>query len=279
MDARPQQHAEPGTGGDPAAATPDAAESRAADQGLAEGYLQAAVRLLETVREREGERIREAGRLVADTVENGGRLFAFGAGHSSLPAQDLVYRAGGLAVWNLLGVPGAVGVDVRPATLGSALELVDGLASTVLDQSPAESGDLLVVISLSGRNPLPVEMAAHARERGLRVVAVTSLAYADSTRSRHSSGTFLKDHADLVIDNQVAVGDAELSLEGVDAPFGPASTVVVSAIMQAVTASAAGTLRHRGITPPLLRSGNVDGGHEWNARLMRSYRDRLYYGH
>ena len=64
---------------------------------------------------------------------------------------------------------------------------------------------------------------------------------------------------------EIAVGDAELTLPGIDAPFAPASTVVTSAIMQAVVATAAGTLAERGIDPPLLRSGNVDGGHDWNA--------------
>ncbi|WP_033321920.1 SIS domain-containing protein [Streptomyces yerevanensis] len=244
---------------------------------LAGRFFDAAIGLLERVRDEEAEAITAAGTLIADTVAAEGRLFAFGAGHSSLAAQDVVYRAGGLALMNLLAVPGAVGVDVMPATLGSALERVDGLATAVLDMSPARAGDVLVIISLSGRNALPVEMALHARELGLKVIGVTSVAYGSETKSRHSSGTYLKDHCDVVLDSKIAVGDAELTLDTVPAPFAPASTVVTSALLQAVMATAAGTLADRGIEPPLLRSGNVDGGHEWNGRVFEEYADRIFY--
>ncbi|MGP4009857.1 SIS domain-containing protein [Streptomyces sp. 4N124] len=240
-------------------------------------FFDAAIGLLQRVRDEEGETITAAGSLLADTVVAGGRLFAFGAGHSSLAAQDVVYRAGGLALMNLLAVPGVVGVDVVPATLGSALERVDGLASAVLDTSPVREGDALVIISLSGRNALPVEMAMSARALGVKVIGVTSVAYASETKSRHSSGTYLKDHCDIVLDSKIAVGDAELTLDTVPAPFAPASTVVTSALLQAVLAETAAALAARGIEPPLLRSGNVDGGLDWNERVMEEYGDRIFY--
>ena len=246
---------------------------------LADRYFDAAIGLLRRVRDEEAAGIRAAATAIADAVAAEGRIFVFGAGHSSLPAQDVVYRAGGLAVVNLLVVPGTVGIDVRPATLGSALERVDGLAGVVLDTSAVRRGDVLVVISLSGRNPLPVEMAQHARALGLTVIGVTSLAYAEQTSSRHSSGTFLKDHCDIVLDSKIAVGDAELTDDDIPAPFAPASTVVTSALMQAVVASAATELAARGYTPPMLRSGNVDGGHDWNGRIFEQYRERIFFRH
>ncbi|TQL21848.1 SIS domain-containing protein [Streptomyces sp. SLBN-134] len=249
------------------------------DRTPAGQFLDAAIDLLQRIRDEEAGPVAAAGTLLADTVADGGRLFAFGAGHSSLAAQDLVYRAGGLALMNLLTVPGVVGVDVRPATLGSALERVDGLAGVVLESSPLRAGDALIVVSLSGRNALPVEMAVKARELGVKVIGVTSVAYAAQTTSRHSSGTFLKDHCDVVLDSRIAVGDAELTLDSVPAPFAPASTVATTALLQAVVATAAAVLADRGIEPPLLRSGNVDGGHEWNARVMDRYADRIFYGH
>ncbi|MVO86115.1 sugar isomerase domain-containing protein [Streptomyces sp. p1417] len=258
-----------GTGGDRSGATAP----------VAERYLDATIDLLRRVRDEETPAITAAGELIADAVAADGRLFAFGAGHSSLAAQDVVYRAGGLALMNLLAVPGAVGVDVMPATLGSALERVDGLAAAVLDSSPVRPGDVLVIISLSGRNALPVEMAMNARALGLKVIGVTSVVYATETKSRHVSGTFLKDHCDVVLDSKIAIGDAELSVDSVDAPFGPASTAVTSALMQAVTATAVAALGSRGIQPPLLRSGNVDGGHDWNGRIFAEYGDRIFYRH
>ncbi|MGW6458585.1 SIS domain-containing protein [Streptomyces sp. NPDC055078] len=246
---------------------------------LAGQFFDAAIGLLQRVRDEEAGNIAAAGEVIADTVASGGRLFAFGAGHSSLAAQDVVYRAGGLALMNLLTVPGVVGVDVMPATLGSALERVDGLATAVLDSSPAERGDTLVIISLSGRNALPVEMAMAARAIGVKVIGVTSVAYTEATTSRHASGTFLKDHCDVVLDSLISVGDAELTHDGIEAPFAPASTVVTSALMQATMAAAAERLVERGIEPPLLRSGNVDGGLEWNERVMAEYRERIFFHH
>lgn len=247
------------------------------EQSLAEEFFDAATTLLAEVRTTQAEAISAAGRLLADTLASSGRAFAYGAGHSALPAQDVVYRAGGLAVLNLLPVPGAVGVDVRPAHLGSALERVAGLAGTVLEASPARPGDLLVIVSLSGRNVLPVEMASRARELGLTVVGVTSLAYAEETQPSNATGTFLKDHCDVVLDNRIPVGDATLRHEGVDVPFAPASTVVASALMQAVVATAVGLLAERGIEPPLLRSGNVDGGLAANERVFAENAQRIFY--
>lgn len=181
---------------------------------------------------------------------------------------------------NLLSVPGTVGIDVMPATLGSALERVDGLAAVVLEASPVQAGDALVIISLSGRNALPVEMALSARAAGIKVIGVTSLSYAtgpDAPTSRHVSGSYLRDHCDVVLDSKIAIGDAELTHEGVDTPFAPASTVTASALMQATLATCAANLADRGIQPPLLRSGNVDGGLEWNAKVFEEYGNRIYY--
>ena len=244
---------------------------------LAEQYFDAAVRALRQVRDKEAAQVERAAEALADAVANGCRIFAFGAGHSSLPAQDVVYRAGGLVPMNLLAVPGVTGVNVIPAPLGSALERVSGLATATLDASPAESGDLLFVISLSGRNMMPVELAAHARERGLTVVGLTSLAYPGAVSSRHPSGTYLKDHCDIVLDTGIAVGDGELQVEGAPTTFGPVSTLVTSALMQAVVAVAVGKLTDRGLTPPLFRSGNVDGGTEWNAKILAEQAHRVFY--
>ncbi|CAM5251734.1 hypothetical protein SVIOM74S_05874 [Streptomyces violarus] len=105
------------------------------------------------------------------------------------------------------------------------------------------------------------------------------MAYATETKSRHVSGIFLKDHCDIVLDSKIAIGDAELTHEGIEAPFAPASTVVTSALMQATMAAAAEELVRLGIEPPLLRSGNVDGGHEWNGRVMTEYADRIFFRH
>ncbi|MFJ4092459.1 SIS domain-containing protein [Kitasatospora sp. NPDC089913] len=245
-------------------------------------YFEAAIAHLQRVRTEEAANIEAAAELLAEAIAGNRRVFAFGAGHSSLAAQDVVYRAGGLVPINLLEVPGMAGVTVMPAPLSSALERVSGLATTTLDLTPATSGDLLFLISLSGRQTMPVELAQYARTRGLKVVGLTSLAYPGAVPSGHSSGTYLKDHCDVVLDNKIAVGDGELTHPGAETTFGPVSTIVTSALMQAVVASAVerladAALAGEGAAPPLFRSGNVPGGTEWNAKQMADNADRIFY--
>ncbi|ARF79073.1 sugar isomerase domain-containing protein [Kitasatospora aureofaciens] len=249
---------------------------------LVGSYFDAAIAHLNRVREEEADTIEAAAALLAEAITEGRRVFTFGAGHSSLPAQDVVYRAGGLVPVNLLNVPGMAGVTMMPAPLSSALERVSGLATSALDLTPATSGDLLFLISLSGRQVMPVELARYARDRGLKVIGVTSLAYPGEVPSAHPSGAYLKDHCDVVLDNKIAVGDGELSHPGAETSFGPVSTLVTSALMQAVVASAVGRLADRAAAgeapaPPLFRSGNVPGGTEWNAKQMADNAERIFY--
>ncbi|MFF1903867.1 sugar isomerase domain-containing protein [Kitasatospora sp. NPDC058218] len=245
-------------------------------------YFDAAIEHLRRVHAEEAGSIEAAAALLAEAISEGRRVFTFGSGHSSLAAQDVVYRAGGLVPVNLLDVPGMAGVTVMPAPLASALERVSGLATTTLDLTPATAGDLLFVISLSGRQIMPVELAQYARARGLKVVGVTSLAYPAEVPSAHPSGTYLKDHCDVVLDNKIAVGDGELTHPAAETTFGPVSTIVTSALMQAVVASAVGRLADaaadgNGTAPPLFRSGNVPGGTEWNAKQMADNAERIFY--
>lgn len=95
--------------------------------------------------------------------------------------------------------------------------------------------------------------------------------------SQHPSGTYLKDHCDVVLDSKIAVGDGELTHPGAETTFGSVSTIVTSAVMQAVVASAVGRLADQGVTPPLFRSGNVDGGTDWNAKAMADNAERIFY--
>lgn len=240
-------------------------------------YLDAAIALLSRVRDEEGAAIGEAAEATADRLAEGGRLFAFGCSHSSLPVQDIVYRAGGLMLVNPIYGPGIAALDTRPTTLGSDIERIPGYAKAILDNSPAHEGDVLVVVSVSGRNAVPIEMAQLARERGLYVIGVTSREYSAAVTSRHPSGAKMADFADVVLDNKVAAGDAVLSADAVPQRFGPVSGVTSTALLQAYVAAVIEQLLSRKITPPVFLAANLDGGGEWNERLMAENRDRIFY--
>ena len=240
-------------------------------------YLDALIGLVERVRDEEADGVAEAAARIVDALERGNELFAFGCSHSSLPVQDIYYRAGGLMLVNPIFAPGLASLDTRPPTLGSDMEQLEGYADVVLDNSPLGAGDVLIVVSVSGRNPVPVEMAASARERGAIVIGLTSRTYSGAVTSRHSSGRKMADFADVVLDNKVDTGDAVLESEGVAQRYAPASGVTSTALLHALMAATVEGLVQRGVTPPVFLGANVDGGAEYNARLLEEYADRIHY--
>lgn len=240
-------------------------------------YLDKTIALLQQLRDEEAPAITAAAETIAGALAEGGRLFAFGCSHSSLPVQDIVYRAGGLMLVNPIYGPGIAAMNTRPATLGTAIEQLSGYAKAVLDNSPARRGDVLIVVSVSGRNAVPIEMAQLAQERGITVIAVTSRIYSDAVTSRHPTGKKVKDFADHVLDNKVTAGDAVLTVEGVPQRVGPASGVTSTALLHALMAATIEKLVERGTTPPVFLAANLDGGAEWNNTLLAANRDRIFY--
>jgi uncharacterized phosphosugar-binding protein len=244
---------------------------------FARDYYDILLKLLKRIVEEEAEALEEAAGLMADAIADGKRIFAFGSGHSSFSVQDMAYRAGGLILINPLLGPGLSAFDQRPVTFSSQLERLEGYARVLMDNTPIESGDLLIVASVSGRNAVPIEMAMLARERGVKVIAVTSRAYIDAVESRHPSGKKLHDYADVILDNKVPLGDALLEAEGIPQKFCAPSGVTCNAVLQMLVAATVEELLRRGIEPPILRSANVEGGSEYNAKLIKQYADRIFY--
>ena len=240
---------------------------------ILEEYAERARGLIDRIVETQVEDITRAAEIVADTVAAGGVVFTFGTGHSHCIAEDAVYRAGGLVPVDAILEPSLTGTtDVSKS---ERLERLEGFAPAILDHRRMTPEDLLIVISNSGRNAVPVEMAMEARARGIEVVAVTSLRYAEAVTSRHSSGKKLHEVADVVIDNGTEFGDAELRLEGVSNPVGPMSGIAGMFVIHAIMAGAAEVLLSRGIDPPVWESGNKDGASERNARRMDGYLGRI----
>lgn len=240
-------------------------------------YLNTAIELLTRIRDEEQDALDQAAKTMADAVEKGHCLFAFGCTHSSLPIQDLVYRAGGFMLINPIYGPGITALDIKPTTISSAMEQMQGYAKVILDNSPAKAGDVLILVSVSGRNAVPVELAQLAKERGLTIIGVTSKEYSQAVSSRHPSGKKMHDFADIILDNKAPKGDAVLEDKGMAQRFNPVSGVTSTAILQALVAATIEELLQRGFTPPVFLAANVDGGAEYNARLIKQYHDRIFY--
>jgi len=244
---------------------------------LPEDYLDGVIRLLERIKAEEMPALHQAAQIMAEAVVQEKRIFAFGCTHSSIPIQDLVYRAGGLMLINPIFGPGIASLDIHPATMSSAIERLQGYAQVLLDNNPIRAGDVLILVSVSGRNAVPVEMAMLARERGIKVIGVTSRAYTQAFASRHPSGKKMYEFADVVLDNKADPGDALLQAKGVPQKFCPASGVTSTALLQALVAATVEELLARGTTPPIFLAANADGGEAYNAKLLAQYKDRIFY--
>ena len=198
----------------------------------------------------------QAGKVIADAIAQGGTLHIFGTGHSHTLAEELYVRAGGLVHVNAILEPSLM-LHEDPAR-ATELERQEGLAAEILVKHEMRAGDVLIVASNSGRNPVPIEMALLAKERGLVVIALTSLVHSQAVASRHPSGRRLFEVADIVLDNGGDVGDAMLEVEGLPTKACPTSTVIGAAILNAVVAVIIEELLSMGVVPPVLVSSNVD---------------------
>jgi uncharacterized phosphosugar-binding protein len=236
-------------------------------------YLGELTRLLHAVESEGWEQIERAAALVADTVEAGGLIHVFGTGHSHLLAEELFYRAGGLAQVN------PILVDPLMLHSGAArsthLERVPGLAAALLDSEPVGPNDLMVVASNSGGNATGVEMLLEAHRRGLPTIALTSVQHATAASARAGRGPRLHEIADVVLDNHGTPGDASVTPTGGSVAVAPTSTVIGAAILNAVVAEAVEQLLARGVLPEVFASSNLAGGDETNQALVAAYAPRV----
>jgi len=233
--------------------------SSAMDRALANAGLSrsdAFVALVTRIRDEQSSQIRQAARLVADTLAADGLVHTFGTGHSHVLAEEAFFRAGGLVAVNpirnhrLMMLEGAIA--------STHAEREHGFARLILELHEVSPGDVAIIISNSGRHAVPIEMALEMRTREARVVAITSLAQSRAATSRHASGKRLFELADVVLDNGVPEGDALISVPGIDSPMGPGSTVSGAALVNAVLVDALAAAR--GVRVAVLRSANLEKG-------------------
>lgn len=240
----------------------------------AEAVFGAILDILMKVRENELTRIREAADRLAQCLFRGGVIHVFGAGHSRAFGMEMCGRAGGLAPMKLVGLE-----DVAAASRGQGINLVElerdpQTAHKLFELHDVRQEDAFIIVSNSGRNGAPVELALECRRRGIPVVAVTSLAHSRETTSRHPSGKKLYEVADIVIDNGCPYGDTLLEIQNFQEKTGSASSVVGAMIAQSLTVEIIARFIREGRTPPVFISANVDGGDEHNRKIVQAYAHR-----
>ena len=236
-------------------------------------YLKNILGLLEKLEQTQEETVDRVAEVCADCIEGGGLLYFFGTGHSHMICEEPFYRAGGLAcVYPILETDLMLH---EGASKSSGYERLEGLGNLVVANTGLGKGDVLFIISNSGRNCAVIDAALEAKKRGAVTVASTSMNHTTQVASRHSGGQNLYQVCDYVLDNGGEVGDACVELAGLGQKIAPTSSVLDVTLVNLILVNTAERLLAKGITPPVFMSANTDAGDEANKAVLQQYRGRI----
>ena len=229
--------------------------------------------MLEEVQNSQSEVINQIAEVIAKKTIGGSILFGFGTGHSHVIAEELYIRAGGL--FTAKGILEPEFMLHGTKWKSTALERIEGIAKSILTLNGVRPKDIIIIISNSGRNPVPIEMAMEATKMGMEVACITNIQHSRSIDSRHQSGKKLFEVCKYVIDNCGVPGDAAMGVEGVPYKFGATSTITGAYIIQQIVAQTIMKIKAMGETPPVLLSSNLDNSDAYNEALLKSYFERF----
>lgn len=227
-----------------------------------QSYLNKCRHILEVVSRQEAA-IVQAARWFSDTILAGRMVHVFGSGHSRIMVEEMWPRYGSFPGFNPIVelsltfhnlVVGANGQ--RQAMF---LENTPGLAERILRNFDITSEDTALIISSSGCNVVPIEMAENFRQKNVKVVAVLTHEHSEKSKSKRADGKKLGDFADLVLDTGAPAGDAMVYVEGLATPVSPGSTVGGAMIVNAIKAELARYLTAAGKPPKVLSGAAVVG--------------------
>jgi uncharacterized phosphosugar-binding protein len=242
----------------------------------AQAYLDALAPIMAGVSRQADGAVQQAAELVVASLRAGGVIQAFGTGHSEALAMEFAGRAGGLVPTNRISLRDVVIFGGEsPEVLGDGLlERDPSIAHRLYELAPVAPADVFVIGSNSGVNGAIVEFARLVKERGHRLIAITSFTQTADVDSRHPSGAKLIDHADVALDNGAPYGDAVLPL-----PDGgtvcAVSSITAALLAQLVVAEVVRRLLEAGEAPPVYVSANVPDGYERNSILEARYAGRI----
>ncbi len=241
-------------------------------------YYKEVIGIIDEIRSTERESILKAARIIADHVKQDKIVYVFGpGGHSNLAAMEVFFRAGGLMhISAMLNQETMLSVG---SLKSMATERLPGYGKIVVEDYGISEGDLLIVCNAYGINSATIDAALTAKEKGAKVIGVSSHEHANNCPkdhpARHPSKQNLHDIVDCSVDCKVKLGDAVLELEGLPQKIGALSTFANAYVMNSIIIEAINMLVNEGINPPIWRSGNCPGGDEWNSQFLYRFRDRI----
>lgn len=223
-------------------------------------YTEGITHIIKDIDTTQGDKIKQAADLCAESINSGKLVHLFGSGHSVLPIQDMFPRYGGVVGFHPLMDPRLMWDNVIGP--GGARELLwlerqEGYIANYLQNYNLQEGEVMIVYSHGGMNAAPIEVALHAKEKGLKVVAVTSGDNYEKAEATHSTGNKLGDVADIMISNCAPLEDAIVEIPGYPQPVGGTSTVAATIITQCIASETALKLQELGHEMFIFVSPNV----------------------
>ncbi len=234
---------------------------------LTDAYYARTLEMLALAREKNAPTIAQLAPILGASVARGDVVHTFGSGHSEIIAREIVGRAGGLVCITSINDPTAGFIE---NLVGYGTKLVERYDR----QYELRPGEIVIVISNSGKNSAPIEVALHAKKKGCVVVGLCALAMSTTAQTVHPEGRNLHAIADYVLDNGGVPGDAIMKLTDT-VSTGPTSTFIGGSLLNWLMISAMEWLRDNGHELPVLRSQNVPGSIERNRAVGAKYKHRL----
>ncbi|MBV9865120.1 MAG: SIS domain-containing protein [Abitibacteriaceae bacterium] len=238
-------------------------------------YLEKCRTLIDTVAAQEAA-INQAADWFAATILAGHMVHLFGSGHSRILVEEMWPRYGSFPGFNpivelSLSFHNLV-VGANGQRQAMFLENVSGLAEQILRNFDITAQDSALVISSSGCNRVPIEMAEGLQKLGVKVVAIISKQHSETTNSKDPRGVKLQDFADLTLDTGAPSGDAMVTVPGLETPVAPGSTVGGCLLVNAIKAEVAARLTAAG-HPPLVLTGSAIVGTKRSTELFQAAYD------
>ncbi|MBQ9086893.1 MAG: SIS domain-containing protein [Clostridia bacterium] len=242
------------------------------------GYYKAIIENLEKVNATQEENIKKAAELMCGAIKEDRLIHVYGGGgHTTLPVGEMFFRAGGLACINPVM---ETGLSVfNQALKYLELERTVNYGSAIMRYYDLQPDDVLIIFHNIGINPATIDAAMEAKNRGAKIIAVSSAAWQTEMPEdhfiRHPNKTNLFDYADVCIEDFNPVGDAVVTVPGLETPIAPVSNVVDFYIAHLLEIETVRQCVEAGIQPPVWSSANTPGGDEKNAAYLAKYRPRV----
>ena len=240
---------------------------------LLDKYNEAVDKLIKKVRTTQRENVIKAGKLIAETVENGGNVYLSGICHSI--ENDLIYRGGGPIFYKHFSWGMNVEKQGRNRDRSDIDQSTWGMAAYALKLSNMRPGDVLMISSVSGRTTSAVDLAFEAKKMGIKVIAFTSMEYTTSVDPVHPSGKRFYEMADVVMDNFAPAAEAMMEVPGIEAHYAAASGIACDILLWSMTTVAVETMLEHGKTPGILKSANFPGGNDYNKTVIEPHYDEF----